>query len=77
MDKITGEIEGELPDGTAASQAQVGVLPATTEEIALGYKKLPVERTSPFDPDETPGENQVGDPFTFGGFLGRPMGTAR
>jgi len=67
---------GKLPDGTAASQRESAPVGVSPEDLRRGYTLHPVERTSIFDP-ETTGENQVGDPFTYGGFCGRPQGTAR
>lgn len=67
-----------LPDGTAASQMPPHGAPdgVTAEDLRRGYTKVAVERTPFYDPDIT-GEKQVGDPYTRGGFLGRPQGTAR
>ena len=65
----------DLPDGTAASQAAPD-LEASAADLKRGYLLHPVERTSPFNEDVT-GENTVGNPWEYGGFLGRPQGTAR
>jgi hypothetical protein len=46
------------------------------EDLARGFTVVDVTRT-PYFADDTTGENQVGDPLTYGGFLGRPRGTAR
>lgn len=48
----------------------------TAEDLARGYTVVDITRTPYFSADTT-GENQVGDPLTFGGFLGRPTGMAR
>jgi hypothetical protein len=50
--------------------------PMNAGDLARGYKALTVERTKTFDPDLT-GEEPVGDPYVYGGILGRPRGTAR
>lgn len=67
----------DLPDHTAASQSgATGENAPSAAELKRGYLTHDVARTSPFDRDDT-GENQVGDPYAFGGFLGRPQGFAR
>jgi hypothetical protein len=45
-------------------------------DLKIGYQKLDIERTPPYDPDVT-GEEQVGNPHEYGGFAGRPRGSAR
>lgn len=65
---------GNLPDGTSA--ANDGGFGASGDVLKKGYSVRNELQLGPFDPDTT-GENQVGDPFNAGGFLGRPRGTAR
>jgi hypothetical protein len=72
------EVPGSLPDHTAASQRTLNPEKSgvSAADLRRGFIEHPVERTSVFSEDTT-GENQVGNPFTYGGFLGRPPGTAR
>jgi hypothetical protein len=63
-----------LPDGTAKANRPHPDVSAA--DLARGFTTVEAERIRFFDPDTT-GEKQVGDPFTYGGFLGRPQGTAR
>lgn len=68
-----------LPDGTEASMnpgvdAHCG---CSMTDYKRGYMTESVERTPMFDPDTDGGATQVGDIFNYGGFLGRPQGTAR
>lgn len=46
------------------------------DDLRRGYQAMPVKRTPLYDPDTT-GEEQVGDPYDYGGFAGRPRGSAR
>lgn len=70
---------GDLPDHTAASRKATPAhhLDVSAEDLARGYSNVSVEKIGPFDPDASGGENQVGDPWNRGGFLGRPQGFAR
>jgi hypothetical protein len=72
------EVPGTLPDHTAASQRTTNLEASgcSAADLKRGFIEHPVERTSVFSEDVT-GENTVGNPFTYGGFLGRPPGTAR
>lgn len=67
-----------LPDGTAASQTPPHAIAddVSAADLARGYKKVASERI-PFFSEDVTGEDPVGNPFTYGGFLGRPQGTAR
>lgn len=67
-----------LPDGTAKAnrpRPNPGV-EVSAEDLNRGYTTVESEPIAFYDRDDT-GENQVGNPFTFGGFCGRPRGNAR
>lgn len=69
-----------LPDGTSASQSpgmSQGDAGVSAADLKRGYLPESVERTPMFSEDADGGANSVGDIYTFGGFLGRPQGTAR
>lgn len=59
-----------------AEEKEPSEAPFSADDLNQGYKVVSPERTATFDPDIT-GEEPVGDPFKYGGFLGRPRGTAR
>ena len=48
----------------------------SASDLMQGYADVTPERTPTFNRDDT-GEEPVGDPFLYGGMLGRPRGTAR
>lgn len=80
MDANQGDqtLPGSMHDGTAASQnAGAPLTDCEQADLARGYKKHPVEKTSNWDSSATPEDTSSGDPFDRGGFLGRQHGTAR
>lgn len=77
MDETNPLAGASLPDGTARSQrGATGDNAPSAADLKRGYLPIDVERSSPFALDVSP-ENQVGDPYTYGGFLGRQRGFAR
>lgn len=67
-----------LPDGTTKAnrpRPSAGV-DVSADDLKRGYLAVASEPIAFYDRDDT-GENQVGNPFTFGGFCGRPRGNAR
>lgn len=75
-DLVTGP---NLPDGTAASQRPepASGTDAGAGDLKRGYLTVPTERIPLYSRQDDGGENPVGDPFTYGGFLGRPQGNQR
>lgn len=70
---------GNLPDRTAkANRPEPGAhADVTAADLERGYTVPETKPIGTFDADASGGENQVGNPFTQGGFLGRPRGWAR
>ncbi|MCU0689772.1 MAG: hypothetical protein MUF54_00085 [Polyangiaceae bacterium] len=64
-----------LPDGTKSANS--GGCCTTGTDLTLGFHRINAERIPMFSNEVAGGENTVGDPWTYGGFLGRPRGDQR
>jgi hypothetical protein len=70
----------DLPDGTTASQkggSGGGLIGVESSALKSGVVDFPSPRIPQFSPELDGGGTEVGDIYTFGGFLGRPQGTQR
>lgn len=64
-----------LPDRTASANS--GGCCTTGSDVTLGFHKVNVPPIPVFSDEVAGGENEVGNPLTRGGFLGRPNGWQR